>query len=51
MFHDTDTFGEIGEDGGKGIMYAINEFLESNTEWKIVHNVAYNNGFMVIERQ
>jgi len=51
MFHDTDTFGEIGEDGGKGIMYAINEFLESNPEWKIVHNVAYNNGFMVIERQ
>ena len=51
MFHDTTSFGEVGEDGGKGIMFAINEFLEANPEWKIVHHVTYNNGFMIIERQ
>ena len=51
MFHDTVAFGEVGEDGGKGIMFAINEFLEANPEWKIVHQVDYNNGFMIIERQ
>jgi hypothetical protein len=51
MFHDTVAFGEVGEDGGKGIMFAINEFLEVNPEWKIVHQATYNNGFMIIERQ
>lgn len=51
MFHDTFSFGEIGEDGGEGILKAIHEFLEANTEWKIVHQVDYNNGLMIIERQ
>jgi len=51
MFHDTVAYGEIGEDGGVGILKAINEFLEANPEWKIVYQVDYNNGFMIIERQ
>jgi hypothetical protein len=51
MFHDTVAYGEIGEDGGVGILKAIHEFLEANPEWKIVHQVDYNNGFMIIERQ
>lgn len=57
-FHDTFTYGEVGENltsqafsGTKGIMYAIKEFLEKNTNWKIVHDVDYNNGLIIIERQ
>jgi GT2 family glycosyltransferase len=51
IFHDTVSFGITGEDGGEGILKAINEFLEANPEWKIVHQVDYNNGLMIIERQ
>lgn len=56
-FHDTFTYGRVGENldqqkfrGTKGILYAIEEFLEENKEWKIVHDVDYNNGLMIIER-
>lgn len=57
-FHDTHTYARRGENldfmdfsGTKGIMYAIEEFLEENKNWKIVHDVDYNNGLMIIERQ
>jgi len=57
-FHDTVSYARIGEnlphlrfEGLKGIMYAIEEFLENNKEWKIVHNAKYNNGLMIIEKQ
>ena len=56
-FHDTYTYGRKGENldfqsfnGTKGIMYAIEEFLEQNSEWKIVHDVDYNNGLIIIQR-
>lgn len=57
-FHDTFTYGRIGENlsqqsfsGTKGIMYAIEEFLDQNNNWKIVHDVDYNNGLIIIEKQ
>lgn len=57
IFHDTHTYGRRGENldfqsfsGTKGIMYAIEEFLEGNSNWKIVHDVDYNNGLVIIER-
>jgi hypothetical protein len=57
-FHDTYTFGKVGEklksqafQGSKGIMYAIEEFLEQNTEWEIVHDVDYNNGLIIVEKK
>lgn len=57
-FHDTVSYARVGEnlpylgfEGLKGIMYAIEEFLESNSEWQVVHNAKYNNGLMIIERQ
>jgi hypothetical protein len=57
IFHDTYTYGRRGENldyqnfsGTKGILYAIEEFLEENKNWKIVHDVDYNNGLMIIER-
>jgi hypothetical protein len=57
IFHDTYTYGRHGENlnfqsfsGTKGIMYAIEEFLEENKNWKIVHDVDYNNGLLIIQR-
>ena len=50
-FHDTYTFGRKPEGNlGKGILYAIEEFLEENKSWSIIHNVEYNNGLMIIEK-
>lgn len=58
IFHDTHTYGRCGEslsyqnfEGTKGIMFAIEEFLEKNSNWKIVHHVDYNNGLMIIQKQ
>ena len=55
VFHDTTSFGEIGESYSgqeelKGIRYAIDEFLETHAEWKIIHDVKNCNGLVVIER-
>jgi len=57
-FHDTHTYGRVGENldfqnfaGTKGIMYAIEEFLDENENWKIVHDVDYNNGLIIIEKK
>lgn len=57
IFHDTYTYGRKGENlkfqsfsGTKGIMYAIEEHLEKNSNWKIVHDVDYNNGLLIIQR-
>jgi len=66
-FHDTIQFGEVGEDfpfmdpnhpvrkspidSSGGIRKAIDEFLLSHKEWKIVHESTDNNGLMVIRRK
>jgi len=42
-FHDTVIYGEQ-------LMKAINEFLDMNGEWKIVHDAKYNNGMVIIEK-
>lgn len=57
-FHDTFTYGRKGENlsfqsfsGTKGILYAIEEFLDKNKNWEIVHDVDYNNGLIIIEKK
>jgi hypothetical protein len=50
-FHDTDYFGINGDDGGEGLMFAINEFLEENKEWSIVYQTEINNGLLIIEKK
>ena len=49
-FHDTAYFGINGDDGGRGLIPAINEFLETHKEWKIVYQTDNNNGLTIIER-
>tara|TARA_Y100000310_G_scaffold124213_1_gene122955 strand:- start:9733 stop:10938 length:1206 start_codon:yes stop_codon:yes gene_type:complete len=51
MFHDTVTYGRKSmDDKDKGLMDAIEEFLENNDEWKIENHYEYNNGLLVLER-
>ncbi len=50
VFHDTETFGTVGDDGGRGINQAIDEWLEAKPEWRIVYRTHRNNGLTVIER-
>ncbi len=51
-FHDTakGTFGVNGDDGGKGLLFAIDEFLLGNPEWKLCYHNESNNGLSIIER-
>lgn len=49
LFHDTLSFGEHhGFDGDKGLNYAIDEFLESNPNWKKILKVNYGHGCTVL---
>jgi len=50
-FHDTVTFAQNGESPGhRGLMPAIEEFLEANPHWQIKHHYTNNNGLLVLER-
>lgn len=57
-FHDTTTYARNGENlefqkfsGTKGIMYAIEEFLEENKNWEICYESKNNNGLLIIEKK
>ena len=49
-FHDTETFGTVGDDGGQGINDAIVEWMTARPEWRQVYRTHRNNGLTVIER-
>ena len=49
VFHDTFTYGLIGEDGGTGLLPAIIEFLTENPHWRIKYFFTNNNGLTVLE--
>jgi hypothetical protein len=48
--HDTQIFGEIGEDGSPGLLVGLREWLAEHPEWKIVYQVENNNGLTVLEK-
>jgi predicted O-methyltransferase YrrM len=50
IFHDVETYGWIGEDGGCGILRKILEFITLNTGWKPIYYSRFNNGLLVIEK-
>jgi len=51
IFHDTETFGYVGEDGTEpGLLEAINKFLGINKNWKIEKIFKNNNGLYIISR-
>ena len=51
VFHDTVTFGTVGEDGGQGLIPAILEFLADNPHWRIFAQCQHNNGLLIMERR
>lgn len=51
MVHDTETFGEKGEDGGPGERAAISEFLAAHPEWSQKEHLTMSNGLTVLERK
>ena len=50
FFHDTTLNGIVGTGGEEGLWKAINEFLEQNSEWKLVEERTNCNGMTLIER-
>lgn len=55
VFHDTILFSKKGQDTvdgehTKGILPAIEEFLESHPEWNIVYNSKEGNGMIVVKK-
>lgn len=50
VFHDTTTYAENGEFGGRGIWPAIQEFMDSHTEWQLLERRTNNNGLTVLKR-
>lgn len=48
--HDTTTFGEVGEDGGRGLMFALRQFLRVTLDWNICYETSANNGLVIISR-
>lgn len=50
VMHDTTTFGAKGEDGGKGLWLAVQEFLAGNAAWRIMAKYENNNGLTVLKR-
>jgi hypothetical protein len=52
VFHDTTTFGSIGEDGkSPGLWRAIEELLQKDPEWALTHRFTHNNGLTILHRR
>ena len=50
IFHDTETFGEEGRDGGDGLWPAIAAFVRDNPAWCLLDHDPANNGLTVLWR-
>ncbi len=51
VFHDTESFGEVGEDGRKpGLNEAINDFFDANPQWRSMERHKNNNGLTILTR-
>ena len=50
VLHDTELFGEKGEDSAPGLKYALNAFVSLNTGWVVGLHFANNNGLTILIR-
>jgi hypothetical protein len=50
VLHDTQIFGEKGEDGGPGLLVGLREFMTAHPEWSVIYHTQANNGLTVISR-
>lgn len=51
VFHDVKIYGQKGDDGGIGIMPAINEFMEANPQWIYEYQTDENFGLLILIRR
>ena len=51
IIHDTETYGEVGEDGGEGLWPAIATFVRGQPSWCLLDHRAANNGLTVLWQQ
>ncbi len=49
-FHDTQIFGETGEDGNAGILVALRKFMREHPEWSVIYHTQENYGFTVLSK-
>lgn len=49
--HDTESFGEKGEDGGFGEKFAIAEFLIAHPDWLQTQHIPTSNGLTILQRK
>jgi hypothetical protein len=49
VMHDTETFKELGDQGG-GLKFEIDNFLDKNPEWTVLYEFKHNNGMMVLSK-
>jgi hypothetical protein len=50
IFHDTETYGEHGEDGGEGLWPAIAAFVRRNPTWCLLDHRPESHGLTVLRR-
>ncbi len=50
VLHDLLSFGDVGEDGGRGLVAALSEFLAGRPEWRIVAEYRNSHGLTVLRR-
>lgn len=50
IMHDTESFGYVGRDGGRGLRDAITEFLENDKSWVLHEDLLNNNGLTILKR-
>jgi hypothetical protein len=50
LLHDTETYGEVGEDGGDGLWAALAPFLRRHPRWCLLEHRPENNGLTVLWR-
>jgi hypothetical protein len=50
LLHDTETFGERGEDGGQGLLVAVRAFLADCPEWRLVSHWPNCHGLTLLRR-
>jgi len=50
VLHDTETYGEKGEDGGPGLLPALRRFMCANPQWSVVYHRQENHGLTVVSR-
>jgi hypothetical protein len=50
VLHDTQIFGERGEDGRPGLLPAVQRFLNENPDWSVISHTQANHGLTVLSR-